>query len=279
MELSKFVAFKDGGLLKCMPVPVLDGMGGDVAFDPGAAVKAALLDMTKEIARPNYRLKIGRVSVIPAGSIVVITGGAKQGKSQWCNIMAAIMLNGKKFGIIERDTKPFTMCYFDTEQTPFDVQTNMKRLLNAAGIQPSEAAANGFFPFMLRPYTAEQRKLIIDKALELYKPDIVFIDGIRDLLHDFNDIKESDNLITWLLQTTMKMSQANFFVVIHTNEGSDKMRGHLGTELFNKCGDRFDITKQGGHFKAKHISKHQAMLDPFLFCIDENGQLQPYTDD
>lgn len=284
MKISKLDTYPRGGALRCMPVSVFEGMGGGVSspqeqpFDPEAAVSAALLDMTQEIARPNYRLRIGRVGVIPEGSIVVVTGGAKQGKSQWCNIMAATMLKGQKFGIIERETPPFTMCYFDTEQTPFDVQTNMKRLLNAAGIEPSKAASNGFFPFMLRPYTAEQRKLIIDKTLELYKPDIVFIDGIRDLLHDFNDIKEVDALITWLLQTTTKMSNANFFVVIHTNEGSEKMRGHLGSELYNKCGDRFDVTKQGGHFKVKHICKHMAMLEPFLFHINEDGHLQPYEE-
>ena len=245
-------------------------------FNAHEAMKAALLDMTKEITPPDYRLNVGGVPIIPSGAIVVITGGAKQGKSQWCNIMAAVMLSGGQFGTMTSETRPKRICYFDTEQTAFDVQTNMRRLYAAAGI-PDGTDANGigFYPFMLRPFSAEERLNVIIAAIEATDPDIVIIDGIRDLLHDFNDIRECDRLMTWLLKTTSEMSHANFFCVIHTNEGSEKIRGHLGTEIFNKCGDRFDVSIEGEHFKVRHISKHRN-IKPFLFRINEAGRLEPY---
>ena len=65
--------------------------------------------------------------------------------------------------------------------------------------------------------------------------------------------------------------------MLHTNPGSYKMRGHLGTELGNKFSDQFTCSKDNGVFSVEHESRGRQVLTPFIFCIDGHGQLSTST--
>jgi hypothetical protein len=69
----------------------------------------------------------------------------------------------------------------------------------------------------------------------------VFIDGIRDIIGNFNDNEESAALVTELMALA---EQRNICIwnTLHMNprmknDDESKMRGHLGTELGNKVTD------------------------------------------
>lgn len=240
-------------------------------------LKSARLDMSAEMTAPDFRFKIGGVEMCPSGGITAISGHAKQGKSQYLIILAAAAMSGRPFGNLQRVTASQKILWIDTEQSPFDVYTNMSRLYHLAGIaDKTDTEKVGLSVYMLRPFSPADRRLLITAAIEQHNPDIVIIDGVRDLLNNFNDEVESNDVITWLLQTSNQLPHANIFCVLHTNDGSDKMRGHLGTELFNKCADRFDVSKNNGYFSAAHFSRHAEAMDKLNFYIDNEGNLAPY---
>ena len=66
------------------------------------------------------------------------------------------------------------------------------------------------------------------------RPDVCFVDGIRDLILDFNDLKEASNLINWLMMLIDKYN-CHICNIIHVNKADSNPRGHLGTEIVNKC--------------------------------------------
>lgn len=236
--------------------------------------KDFLVDMTELAARPNFRLRAHGIGFIPSGSITAVSGQAKQGKTQFLTAIAAVMMSGRAFGAIARETTPRGILWADTEQTVYDIQTNLGRLYQIAGIpQGTPCAKVGLYVLNLRACSAEERTAIIQQAIDETNPEVIIIDGVRDLLHDFNDITQSDQVITWLMKNSAARPQSNIFAVLHTNDGTDKMRGHLGTELMNKCADRFTVSKKGGCFEVKHTSRHQELSAPFSFRIDESGHL------
>lgn len=241
-------------------------------------LSGARLDMTAEMTAPDFRFKIGGVQMCPSGGITAVTGHAKQGKSQFLIVLAAIAMNGRQFGNLQRVTASQKILWIDTEQSPYDVYTNMARLYRLANLEEkTDTEKHGLNVYMLRPFSPAERRDLINEAIKQHNPDLIIIDGVRDLINNFNDEAESTDLTTWLLKTSSLLPHANIFCVIHTNDGSDKMRGHLGTELFNKCSDRFDVSKENGYFAARHISRHVEAMDKLCFCIDNAGDLVPYS--
>lgn len=247
--------------------------------EPEAAAKAKtyldfLFDMTREQVKPDFRLSVQGVEFMPSGSITAVTGWAKQGKTQWLVAMAAVMLSGRNFGTLKRGTPPKCLLWVDTEQSQYSIHKNMTRLYEQAGIEPGTASKDiGLHILSLRPCSPEERSTYIQEAIDALQPDVIVIDGIRDLLHNFNDENQSECVMQWLMNNSEAQQGRNIICVIHTNDGSDKMRGHLGTELFNKCEDRFTVEKKEGFFKVTHITRDIQMPKPFNFRIDESGHL------
>ena len=114
----------------------------------------------------------------------------------------------------------------------------------------------------------------IPKAIETYKPQVVIIDGVRDLLHDFNDVGESLDTLQLLMDATAASEELALIAVLHMNEGTDKMRGHLGTELWNKCNTRLECSKENGVFTVQNKSRLKEAA-PFRFCINDAGDYAP----
>ena len=108
------------------------------------------------------------------------------------------------------------------------------------------------------------------------KPDIVFIDGVRDLLQDFNSLEQSNDLIQWLLSLTAEHG-CTIVSVLHQNKSKDdgNMRGHLGTELLNKLTDCFEVSKKDGKFLVSCTDSRNVPCADLAFSIDAEGNFQP----
>jgi len=223
-------------------------------------------------------LEIDGVGVMPAGGITTITGNKKQGKTSFLASVVACLISGRDFGRMKRRQAPGKILWADTEQSIYDIHPTINRVYNLAGIpqgQPSEK--HGLTVLNLRPLDAATRREAIAAAVMAVQPEILIIDGVRDLLNDFNDITESALLLTWLNGAMNSNPKMRVFVVLHTNPGTDKMRGHLGTELGNKANDIFSCSKDNGVFSVSHESRGREILTPFIFCIDGHGHLSTST--
>ncbi len=239
-----------------------------------------VVDFTKEAPKPDYLLEIDGVGVMPAGGVTTVTGRAKQGKTQFLAAVVSCLLSGRDFGRMHRVKAPGRILWVDTEQSNFDIHNTIGRVYNQAGIPAREPSdRHGLTVLQLRPLDAAQRHEAIRAAVEALNPEILIIDGVRDLIHNINDETESAAVVDWVLQTMTARPEMRVIVVLHTNPSGtgDKMRGHLGTEFENKFSDKFLCSKENGVFSVTHVSRGREVLTPFIFCIDGHGQLSTST--
>jgi len=92
-------------------------------------------------------------------------------------------------------------------------------------------------PYCLRRYTAKERLGIIEYALyDEYRGQVkwVSIDGISDLVEDFNDLKESSFVIQKVMKWTEELN-IHLNTIIHSNPNTPKPTGHLGTAILKKA--------------------------------------------
>lgn len=232
-----------------------------------------ILDLSLPTNEPKFMFSIGGVPTIPQGELVGIKGRAKMGKSQFEYYLIAIMLASAS-GSVKPLQDRYKILLFDTEQSQASLKKCCQRALNFAGLPPDKNN-DCFLPFFMRPLSIEERRKVIADAVEAEKPDIVFIDGVRDLLQDFNNLDQSNDLIQWLLSLTAEYG-CTIVSVLHQNKAKDdgNMRGHLGTELLNKLTDCFEVSKKDGKFIVSCTDSRNVPCGDLAFSINGEGNFQ-----
>lgn len=233
-----------------------------------------ILDLSLPTNEPKFMFSIGGVPTIPQGELVGIKGRAKMGKSQFEYYLIAVMLASVSRGSVKPMQDHYKILLFDTEQSQVSLKKCCQRALKFAGL-PTDKNDNRFLPFFMRPLSIEERRNVIADAVEAEKPDIVFIDGVRDLLQDFNSLDQSNDLIQWLLSLTAEYG-CTIVSVLHQNKSKDdgNMRGHLGTELLNKLTDCFEVSKKDGKFLVSCTDSRNVPCADLAFSIDAEGNFQ-----
>ena len=207
---------------------------------------------------------------MPLGDIQGIKAKAKQGKTLTESVFMAAILIGRCLGITSNVTNAKVL-FFDTEQHQRSTAKVVERVHKLCGWDVHKNYDN-FSAFSLRSMDIKERLPYILKKIAAKKPHVVFIDGCRDLLHDFNNIEESSNVINTLMKASEECNTA-IVNVLHTNKGKEdsNMRGHLGTELLNKCSDVWEVKKDGLIFKVEETDCRNIPTDNWCFTLDESG--------
>lgn len=233
-----------------------------------------ILDLSLPTNEPKFMFSVGGVPTIPQGELIGIKGRAKMGKSQFEYFLIAVMLAGVSRGSVKPLQDRYKILLFDTEQSQASLKKCCQRALNFAGL-PSDKNNEYFLPFFMRPLSIEERRKVIADAVEAEKPDIIFIDGVRDLLQDFNSLDQSNDLIQWLLSLTAEHG-CTIVSVLHQNKAKDdgNMRGHLGTELLNKLTDCFEVSKKDGKFIVSCTDSRNVPCGDLAFSINGEGNFQ-----
>ena len=229
-------------------------------------IEPYLLDATENYPEPYYLLEYNGVPLSPFGGIQAISGQKKNGKT-WLQaiLLAAILgvdsnrvatyLPGLK--VPQRTLEHLghlpTALYVDTEMEKLNSAKVLRRVHWLCGWQ-MDMPCERFHVLWLRSVTDvkdkdgkvkekahERRYRLIKQAIDILKPDVVFIDGIRDIIGDFNDNAASSELVTDLMALA-EQKQICIWNTLHMNprmknDDESKMRGHLGTELGNKITD------------------------------------------
>lgn len=236
--------------------------------------KNHVLDLSLPINEPKFLFSIGGVPTIPQAELIGIKGRAKMGKSQFEYVLIAVMLAGLSRGSIKPLQSEYKVLLFDTEQSLASMKKCCQRALKYANL-PTDKNDVRFMPFFMRPLSIEERKQTIENAVQEEHPDIIFIDGVRDLLQDFNSLEQSGNLIQWLLHLTAEYG-CTIVSVLHQNKSKDdgNMRGHLGTELLNKLTDCFEVSKKDGKFIVSCTDSRNVQCPDVAFSIDANGEFK-----
>lgn len=121
-----------------------------------------------------------------------------------------------------------------------------------------------------REYTPDKRRELTDKAIRLYKPALVVVDGAADLILDVNDSSESAKLATMFMDITKELNN-HVVTVLHTNPGGDKPRGHLGTNFLNKAQALFIVRADGDVSTVSVERCRDIAVDDFAFAVNQEG--------
>ena len=235
------------------------------------------VDLTEEIQAPEIALEAkdklsnSYSTIGTLGNFSLVKGKAKSKKSFFINMaIAAATGEGLMQDMLRSPLKEdkSTVLYFDTEQSKYHVQKAVKGICR----QINNSLPNNLHTFGLRKENPQQRFKLVEYAIE-NTPNLGFvvIDGIRDLITSINDESESSFMATNLLKWTEQYG-IHIIVVLHENPGSEKARGHLGTELTNKAETVIAVEIDSSNTEvsiAKPSSCRNKPFEPFAFKIDE----------
>ena len=260
-----------------------------------------LLDAREDYPEPYYMLEFNGVPFSALGGIQALTGQKKNGKTFVISQLIAVCLapdsprvhdNLPGLTVPQRTLDHLghlpKVLWIDTEMEKLNSAKVLRRVHWLIG-QDMNVPHERFNVLWLRTIEAtpsepafEKRKRLIKLAIEMLSPDIVFIDGVRDIIGDFNDNAQSSALVQELMALAEKRGIC-IWNVLHMNPrpGNDdesKMRGHLGTELGNKVTDTLASVKSkttsGVTFTVKQLDARGKDLDDWKFEVtDQAGSL------
>jgi RecA-family ATPase len=245
----------------------------DTANKQSDEIDKYLIDLSKSYPEIEYTLKINGIATFPKGNLQAIKAKAKSGKTHVNICLMTALLRGEFLTIESLIDNP-TICYFATEEQ-ISSAVNLIKKVHRHCSWDMEHNNERFLAYSIREAETTEKVAILEKRIMRVKPDIVFIDGIRDLLIDFNNIQQSHEIITRLLKLSGKYNCA-IVCVLHTNKSNfdTNMRGHLGTELLNKCSDVLEVEKKDNNFTVRHTDSRNIATGAWAFCFDENGFLK-----
>lgn len=132
-----------------------------------------------------------------------------------------------------------------------------------------------FDVFNVRGVEWKERRPLLAEAIHHYRPDLVIVDGIRDLVNDINDGVLAQEVMEELLHLATQQNCC-IVCVLHQNKGSEdhNLRGWIGTELMNKAFEVYACEKMMPQrvFKVEQTLTRKYDIEQALyFEVDEQG--------
>ena len=236
----------------------------------------------------------------PRRELVAFTGRAKSGKTFVISILMTLCVareiltfkrvagcpaesaeNAETSSIspLTSDIHPLRVLWYDTEQSDNstqDILVNRIIPLFHRQMGPDEPFPEHMFDiFNVRNVDRANREAYFLEAIGHYRPDLVILDGIRDLVSDINDGTVAQDMMEKLMKTAQSFNCC-IVCVLHQNKSGDSRdpRGWLGTELLNKAYDVFATEKLLPQriFKLEQLYTRKYDIEQCLyFTVDDEG--------
>tara|TARA_R110002020_G_scaffold1878_1_gene8605 strand:- start:9498 stop:10361 length:864 start_codon:yes stop_codon:yes gene_type:complete len=244
------------------------------------------IDTSKFMEYPPIALSLGQTTIktkdgdkdlpIPIGTygnFSFVQAPPKTKKTFFISLLASVYLSGgNNFGGKMRgyrDNK--CLIHFDTEQGHWHSQRVFKRVQDMANMQDFGC----YHTYALRTINYKQRMQFIEYCLEENKDKngLVIIDGIADLVSDVNSIEESNLCVQKIMEWSARY-KCHIVTVIHSNYGSDKPTGHLGSFLMKKTENQIQLEANTVNKEWITVSCKNSRgyaFETFSFSINEFG--------
>jgi hypothetical protein len=246
------------------------------------------VDATEKIPHPEpilslgtktYETKDGTIEYPLAlgtkGNFTFVQAPPKSKKTFFISLLSAVYMKGNLdsfAGNLKGYRGNDNLIHFDTEQSLFHCQMVFKRPLDMTDIDISK-----YHTYALRQLDFKERIQFIEhvlyKKLEGKNIGLVIIDGIADLCSDVNNIEESNNVVQKLMKWTKELN-CHIITVIHSNFGSDKPTGHLGSFLEKKTETQIQLelnTVNKGLVTVSCKRSRNASFENFSFKVNSFG--------
>jgi hypothetical protein len=282
MEMTQNTHYATGCKVADLPANLPEEIADDLIFE-GTKIDPDI-----------FLLKRGNAKLFPLQNLSILKAQMKNGKTFAAVMFASAYLAGTWENQLQTATDDDgkaidgAVLYVDTEQSKASTKKIRRRItkLFAIARNVSEGAGakytdddykNAVFALNRRLYVAnvrahnvETRRKHIAQMLEYAKGvKLVIIDGIKDICNDFNniaDVADTMDVVTrWALQYDV-----HILCVLHENPSSDKARGHLGTELYNKATEIINVKREENFFRVTwEAIREGAGVEPLFFCIGD----------
>lgn len=238
---------------------------------------ADVLDLLKrritpetQLSKMEFLFRLFGVPCFPRGELVAVAGKAKSGKTFFLSVLMAESLTtspsptgegGKYTFPLERESeKQLRVMWYDTEQSEQSTQDIMvNRIMR---IVEADKSIEQLYAFNTRCLNWEQRLNMFCAGVAWLEPDLVVLDGVRDLINDINDGVEAKR-VTEQLMTLAQKHRCCIVCVLHQNKSdSDRsLRGWIGTELTNKVFEVYSCEKLKESLTFKVEQTHTRKYD------------------
>lgn len=203
------------------------------------------IDVNEKLEYPPVALSFGETLIkgrnkdmllpIPIGTygnFSFVQAAPKTKKTFFISLLASVYLSGQNHfgGNLKGHRQGKELIHIDTEQGRWHCQRVFKRVAEMAG------TSDNYLTYGLRTIGYKDRIEFIDYCLEhkAKNAGLLIVDGIADLCADVNNIEESNACVQRLMEWSSKYN-IHIMCVIHSNFGSDKPTGHLGSFLEKKA--------------------------------------------
>ena len=238
----------------------LEHAGEETALSPKMLLLEQLrITPEKQLKPMEFLFQLYDKPCFPRRELVAITGKAKSGKTFVTSMLMACCQSRDVLAFQRIGDEPLRVLWYDTEQSDESTQDILKNrimtLIKTTTDLPDSTdknscnSCNSLFKksidvFNVRGVAWKERRDLLREAVTRCKPDLVIVDGIRDLVNDIND----GVLAQEVMEELMHLATAHdccIVCVLHQNKSGEdhNLRGWIGTELMNKAFEVYSCEK------------------------------------
>tara|TARA_R110000772_G_scaffold120800_1_gene227075 strand:- start:1125 stop:1958 length:834 start_codon:yes stop_codon:yes gene_type:complete len=202
--------------------------------------------------------EVVKVPIGTYGNFSFVQAPPKSKKTFFISLLSAAYLGDNHFsGDIKGNRNGKSLIHFDTEQSDFHSARVFRRAVDMSSITEK------YYTFALRELSYFERIQVIEQSLDQIKDvGLVIIDGIADLVSDVNDLEQSNECVQHLMKWTAR-HKCHIITVIHSNFGTSKPTGHLGSFLEKKCETQIELELNTVHKDRVNVSCKRSRGFPF----------------
>ena len=229
----------------------------------------------KELPKMEFLFRLFHKPCFPRGELVALSGKAKSGKTFVCSILMALSYRSQVLSVERIEPKKLHVLWYDTEQSEESTQDILcNRIIPMTGIAEDQFPMDSFDIFNVRAESYDQRLPMLEAAVQYYEPDLVILDGIRDLVGDINDGIIAQECIERLMHLASDR-RCCIVCILHQNKSTEdrNLRGWIGTELKNKAFEVYECSKSSERIFmwGQTDTRKYDILDTLKFAVNEEG--------
>jgi len=219
----------------------LEHAGEETALSPKMLLLEQLRITTEKQLKPmEFLFHLFGKPCFPRRELVAITGKAKSGKTFVTSMLMACCQSRDVLAFQRIGDDPLRLLWYDTEQSDESTQDILRNRV----MRMVDGDGKLFDIFNVRGVAWKERRNLLCEAVTRCKPDLVIVDGIRDLVNDIND----GVLAQEVMEELMHLATAHdccIVCVLHQNKSGEdhNLRGWIGTELMNKAFEVYSCEK------------------------------------
>ena len=213
----------------------------------------------KQLEPMEFLFRLFGRPCFPRRELVAITGKAKSGKTFVTSMLMACCQSRDVLEFQRIGDETLRVLWYDTEQSDESTQDILKNRimtliktttdLTDSTDKNSCNSCNSLFKksidvFNVRGVAWKERRDLLREAVTRCKPDLVIVDGIRDLVNDINDGVLAQEVMEELMHLATEHDCCIVCVLHQNKSGEDhNLRGWIGTELMNKAFEVYSCEK------------------------------------